>query len=449
VSIALFVTLSVERAAIWSLMAGYLLLPSGFQIDIQYLPPIDKMSVSAASTALLCLMKGTQARKPPQTILVYLLGFGYVIAPIFTSLDNSYELQTAAGSVPGFYPLDALKIALRNAITLAPFYVGSRFLCTEEGRAELLKAFPVAALFYSLPMLFEVRMSPQLHRWVYGFFPQSFAQQIRYGGFRPVVFLEQGLQVALFAAMALIAALVLLRARKRILHVPAGVVAGYLSLVLLLCKTLGAAFYVLVAAPIVLATRPRTWVKISCALLLVVSAYPMLRTYGLIPVRHISTAANNISFDRSKSFETRITNEDQLLGKALQKPWFGWGTWGRNRVRDQYTGQDISVTDGGWIITFGMYGWLGYLSLFGLLAVAALRSLRAVGDQVTSSNITIGGLSLLLAMNVIDMIPNSNLTPMTLMIAGSIASAARVRARRPSRATVRAGGLGEASAVPQ
>ncbi len=180
-------------------------------------------------------------------------------------------------------------------------------------------------------------------------------------------------------------------------------------------------------------TRPRTWVKISCVFLLVVCAYPALRIYDLVPVQQISSAANDISPDRSKSFEMRIANEEQLLAKALQKPWFGWGTWGRNRIYDQYTGRDISVTDGTWIIEFGTFGWLGYISLFGLLAVAAFRSLGAVGNQVTPASVTIGGLALLLCVNVIDMLPNSNLTPLTLLVAGSIANAARVRARRPSK----------------
>jgi hypothetical protein len=42
----------------------------------------------------------------------------------------------------------------------------------------------------------------------------------------------------------------------------------------------------------------------------------------------------------------------------------------------------------------------------------------------------IGGAALLLAMNIVDAIPNSNLTPLTFALAGSIASAARVRAKR-------------------
>ena len=324
----LFVALPVEAAAIWSLFGGYLLLPSGFQIDLPLLLIFDKTSVPAVSTLLLCWAKGTQyaSRDGPYCCSA---GLGYAVAPILTSLGNSYELQTAAGSIPGFYPLDGLKTAGRNVVMLAPFYIGSRFLCSDKGRSELLKAFPVAALFYSLPMLLEVRISPQLHRWVYGYFPHSFQQQVRYGGYRPVVFLEHGLQVALFACMALIAAVILVRRKSRILEAPAGTSSGYLSIILLLCKSFGSVIYAVIAAPIVIFTRPRTWVKISCAFLLVVCAYPALRIYDLVPVQKISSAANDISPDRSKSFEMRIANEEQLLAKALQKPWFGWGTWGR------------------------------------------------------------------------------------------------------------------------
>jgi len=205
---------------------------------------------------------------------------------------------------------------------------------------------------------------------------------------------------------------------------------GYLGVVLLLCKTLAAALYAAVIAPLVLFTRPRIWVKITCVLLLVICAYPALRTFDLIPVHHISQAATSVSVDRSKSFQTRVQNEDKLLAKANQKPMFGWGTWGRNRIYDRNTGRDTSITDGGLIIAFGQFGWLGYLSIFGLFTVSAFSALAAVGKEVTPASITIGGLALLLAVNLIDMLPNDNLTPITLLVAGSIASAARVRARR-------------------
>ena len=93
-------------------------------------------------------------------------------------------------------------------------------------------ALVVAGLAYSVPMLIEVRLSPQINIWVYGFFQHNFDQMMRYGGFRPIVFLPHGLWVAFFALMALVAAVGLWRFGP---PASAGLLlaaAGYLGVVL-------------------------------------------------------------------------------------------------------------------------------------------------------------------------------------------------------------------------
>ena len=431
VSLILFVQLPVEKAAIWSLLGGYLLLPSATSVDVHLLPPLDKFTIPAMTTFLFCWMKGSQSPAPQRSLLIYLLAFGLFLSPILSTINNSYEIQIGDRSLPGFYPLDGIKIAFHNLMMIAPFFVGMRFLSSDDSRALLLRSLPAAGLLYSIPMLFEIRFSPQLHRWVYGFHPNQFAQQYRDGGFRPVVFLDHGLEVAIFTSMVVVAALVMVRAKWRIVRMPSSVVAGYLGVVLLLCKTLGAAVYSVVLAPIVLFTRPRTWLNVALAILLLVCAYPALRTFNLIPVHHIAQAANSVSAARKSSFQMRVANEDILLAKANQKPFLGWGAWGRNRVYQQGTGEDISVTDGTWIIEFGGWGWLGYLSYFGLFAASVFRGRRAVRGPINENSIVIGGLSLVVAVNVLDLIPNSFLVPFTYLAAGSVAGA--VRARSASR----------------
>jgi hypothetical protein len=427
VCVILFVLLPIEAAAIGSLLGGYLLLPSSTGFNLQLLPPLDKFTITSLTTFILCWMKGTVAPAPRRSLLIYLFALLFVVSPLFSSLNNSYELHVGDRSIPGFYLLDGLKLAVQNLIRLAPFFVGMRFLSSDRGQRLLLKSLPAAALLYSLPMLLEVRLSPQLHRWVYGFHPTSFAQQVRQGGYRPVVFLAHGLEVAFFASIAVIAAVIAIRGRWRIFKLPAAPVAAYLTVILLLCKTMGAALYVAVAAPIALFTKPATWVRVACAILLFVCAYPLLRTYDLVPVHQISAAASSVSVGRGSSFQYRVKNEDKLLAKAEQKPFFGWGAWGRSRVYDVASGTDVSVTDGEWIIQYGTYGWLGYLALFGLFAVAVLRARSAVRGPVTERTIVLGGMSLLLAVNVVDLLPNSDLLPLTFLMAGSIAGAARAR----------------------
>jgi hypothetical protein len=166
---------------------------------------------------------------------------------------------------------------------------------------------------------------------------------------------------------------------------------------------------------------------IGCVASLFVCAYPFLRTHQLSPIQLVSNVASAVSTDRNKSFQTRVENEEQLLAKANQKPLLGWGAMGRNRIFDKWTGQDISVTDGAWIIQYGAFGWFGYLALFGLLAVAQFRAFRAMDKEATPANLVRGGLALILTVYIVDSIPNSGQISIIFLLAGSIASTARAR----------------------
>src|SRR5947209_6776388 len=144
------------------MLAGYLLLPPGASLDIPLMPPLDKSDIPAITALFLCWMKGTESPAPRRPLLVYFFVVAFLLSPILSTLNNSYELHIGNRSIPGYYPLDGGKIAFRNLMALAPFFVGMRFLSSDNGRAQLLKSIPTAALFYSMPMLFEVRFSPQL-----------------------------------------------------------------------------------------------------------------------------------------------------------------------------------------------------------------------------------------------------------------------------------------------
>ena len=444
VCLMFFLRMPVEKAAIWSMLGGYLLLPSNMEINAPGLPPLDKMAITSIGTVLLCWMKGTAVPRPKRSFLMYALAAVFVLSPILTAFDNSYELANAGKSIPGFYPMDGLKFAGRNVLALVPLYISSRFLSTDNARMQLLRALPSAMLFYSLPMLIELRISPQFHRLVYGYFPHSsFAQQARDGGWRPVVFFSHGLALALFTALALVAAIVLYRMRARILRVPAAAVAAYFSGLLVLCKSLGPMMYAVAFAPLILATRPRTWVKVGCVLSLVVCAYPLLRNNGLAPTQIVADVAHFVSPDRSISFAVRVENEEQLLAKANQKPLLGWGGWGRNLIFDKWTGQDISTIDGGWIAQFGTFGWLSYLALFGLLTVVQLRALRSMDKENTPGNMARAGLSLLLSIYIVDSIPNAMQVSLIFMLAGSVASAPPVRLKSKSDSPTATAGVRE------
>src|SRR5262249_17421221 len=153
--------------------------------------------------------------------------------------------------------------------------------------AEILRVLVIAGLLYSLPMLFEIRMSPQLHTWIYGYFPHSFSQQMRDGGFRPIVFMGHGLLVAFFIMTTVVAAAAYWRTGPCVFRLHPGPITGYLSVVLVLCKTLGAVVYAAVLVPLIRLTKPQQQLRIALLLVAIALLYPTLRAADLFPTRSL------------------------------------------------------------------------------------------------------------------------------------------------------------------
>jgi hypothetical protein len=164
-----------------------------------------------------------------------------------------------------------------------------------------------------------------------------------------------------------------------------------------------------------LVVRPQ--LIIASLVAVTVLLYPMLRGGGFVPVDKIVSFAHSVDRIRGLSLQYRLNNEDILLEKANERPLFGWGGWGRGRVYNE-KGKDISTTDGRWIITIGETGWFGYLARFGLLTLPIiLLTLRKRKYEVTLAT---SGLCLVLAGNLIDLIPNATSTPLTWLMAGAL-----------------------------
>jgi hypothetical protein len=412
------------HALVWSLLGGYLLLPVNTAFDFPGVPALDKTSIPSISALIAALLfaKGPVLRLPREWWVVALMVI-YVVSPMFTVLTNRDSLQFGSFLLPGLKPYDAFSAAAYKAIDLIAFVLGYNMLKSARAQDYLLRALVIAALGYSILMLVEIRLSPQLHTWIYGFFPHSFAQQMRDGGFRPVVFLGHGLLVAIFTSMALVAAAYLAKRRAQIFGISAWLSVAYLASFLILCRSLGALILGLAAMGAMFLVR-RGGIKLMCALVAVmVLAYPMLRGADIIPVHALTNQIASLNEDRAASFRTRIDNEDTLLARANQRPMFGWGGYGRNRVFDLDSGKDLSITDGTWIIIVGTNGWAGYIGAFGLLCLPMVAAWRR-GMRLSPASAAI---SLVLAVNLLDLLPNSSLTPLTWLLAGSLASSTRLR----------------------
>jgi hypothetical protein len=194
----------------------------------------------------------------------------------------------------------------------------------------------------------------------------------------------------------------------------------------------------LLVIPALLLLPYRVQILGAAAVAAVITIYPTVRAAGLVPTDWIAEQVRGFSEQRAGSLQYRFDNEDILLAKAKERPLFGWGGWGRQRVYNEQ-GRDISTTDGEWIITFSRGGWVRYVGEFGILSFAiftlAMRWRRFTLDPATAA------LSLILVANMIDLIPNATSTPLTLLMAGALAGRLELaRDSLPASAVPEAGG---------
>jgi hypothetical protein len=427
VALALFRLLSIEKALIWTLISGHLLLPSETFIKFPMIPALDRAFVPALSAMLLCLIFAP--RRPASSHLsaqagrqvIFALLAVVIVTPVLTVLHNTEPIIEGRVFLPGLRLYDGFGLIVQVVVSLIPFWLGLKYLNTRESHIALLHAIAISALFYTLPALIEIRLSPQLHRWVYGFFPQDFIQHIRDGSFRPLVFLNHGLMLGIFLCMAVISALVLFREALREGR-PASqwlLAAAWLTLVLFLSKNLGAFLIAAFFGAVVLFLGRRLQVMLAISVGVIVILYPMLRGAGWIPVDTVHNLALSINEDRAASLKFRLDNEDALLAHANEKPVSGWGSWGRNSLYDPETGQMTSITDGIWLILIGVYGWVGYIGRFGLLTVPIL--FFAMRSRTFGPSLVTAGLMMLLCANLIDLLPNAGLVNYVWLIAGALA----------------------------
>jgi hypothetical protein len=426
VAVALFASGPPAPALIWTMLGAHLLLPVGTVLKLPVVPGLDKNSIPAL-VAFACLLGSRASPKMAarfRTADVLLMVV--VILPIITSYFNGDDLWVGGALIPVVIPgvglYDGLAATFAQLFVMLPFWLGRRYLRSPDDVVSLLRALTIAGLAYSLLILFEVRMSPQLHIWVYGYFPHFFDQQVRAGGYRPVVFLGHGLLVAFFVATSILSSAALWRSRTRALTmIPPAAAAVWLGVMGVLCKSFGAFLYAFAIAPVIFFTKPLFQVRLAAALVALALLYPMLRTADLVPAKFLVDVAADVSGDRAASLGMRFTQEQMLLEHAWQRPWFGWGRYGRGRVYDERTGRDTSVTDGYWIITITTNGIIGFLAQFGLLALTVFAALGAINRAESGRDrIYLAALALIVAVGVVDLLPNASISAWGWLLAGAL-----------------------------
>lgn len=427
--------LAVPRrtALLMSVIGGCLFLPCGSH-SFPGMPDLTKpmvMCLAPGIAAALLDPTGLLRFRPSVRDLPIL---AIVLVPLASSLVN------------GLGSHDGLSLVFQSFITWGmPYLLGRVYFSDDRGMRALALAIVVGGLLYVPLCLYEIRMSPQLHVIAYGFGQADFSGNMRYGGFRPLVFMQTGLMLGFWMSAASVVALAVWK--LKMFKLPFTLKAGWSALALvgttILCKSFGAIILMGIGFVTILRARSLRARGILLALVIGPQLFVFTRVTGLLDRQTISHAMEFMPDDRVESLDTRAKNEDLLVEKALQQPLFGWGGWGRSRIVNE-EGDDVTIVDSIWVEILGRNGLVGLFALMGVLFVGPATFLQRVPPSAWRRAETAPAfvLALVLAAFAIDCTMNAMINPAFLLAIGGLVSyrPAPAAASPPARAPLQRAG---------
>lgn len=433
--ITAFLVLRPPVAAAAVLLGGALLLPERVAFDFPLVPPLGKGLIAVLSALLGALfaaprqLAAARLGSGPERVLVVLM-----LGGLATGVTNGDVVHQGPLAIEPLGLYGGLSLALQDLLYYGvPFVIGRALFVRYRDLRFLLMFLAAAGLVYAVPIAYELRMAPVLHKTVYGFHQHQFVQTLRFGGYRPMVFMPHGLALSLFVLTAALAAVGVARARLTLFGLNANLAAVVLSGLLVACKSLGAMLYGAVLLPIAALVPPRLQVGAAALVAVLVIAAPLVRMELPEAAQALPDLFRPLSERRADSLASRLESEDALLERADERPWLGWGP-GRERVYDQETGSDGAV-DGYWVLRLAQRGIVGLAASFALLlwpvftAAHRFRALRSRRERRL-----VAALALIVAISSADLIPNGFLLPSQVFLAGALAGLVTALTRRhPTR----------------
>lgn len=400
----LFAALPARRAALAVLSLGWLFLPI-LEIPLPGIPDFDKPAAVSYSLLLGVLIFDAKRLTTLRVRLCDVAMLAWILAGPLASLANQLGTHDALA-----------QIWQRSFNWGVPYLIGRLYLNSPAGVRDFLWTLFLSGLLYAPFALWEIRMSPQLHRIVYGEAQHFFAQTMRGGGWRPMVFMRHGLELSLYMAMAAFAGVTLWRHGrvKKVAGIPSGLLVTALVGTVVLCKSTGATLLLLLSIGL-------SWGALGLwtrrALMAGIPAFLTARiaSPGSLEGALVDTAAL-LSPDRASSLAYRFANEQLLMDNVLQNLLIGSGSWTFLNATDSWTGQvQTAVPDSLWIIAIATTGLVGLVSL---QLFTWLPAARAVTSRSSAPELV--GAGLILSMTVLDGLVNALVPAIVIALAGGL-----------------------------
>lgn len=405
----LFTVLPPRRAVLVAYVAGWLILPST-SLPVPGLPNYTKVTAVAYAVLLGCILfdfDRLSAFRPQWFDLPMLV---WCLCPFASSVSNGLGAYDGASAV------------LSQIITWGiPYFIGRLYFREIADLRELAMAIFVGGLAYVPFCLFELRMSGQLNGLVYGIHIWTGS---KYGLYNAVVFMANALEVGMWmTAAALMGCWLWMTSNlPRLWNISPGKLVAVQMVMAVLCHQTGALLLLAAGLAFLWGARRTGSSLLIWILVLAPPGYMAVRAGNFWSGRELVDIARAVlNENRAGSLEFRLKNEDILAAKAIQRPVFGWGGWGRNRVYND-KGRDITVTDGLWIIVLGINGFVGLGSetMVMLLPIVLLIFRYPPRGWSRDDLGPAAVLAVLVVLFQIDCITNAMFNPIYVLAAGAL-----------------------------
>lgn len=416
-TIFLFFSCKPHHAVLISIIGGWLFLPhSGY--NLPGLPEYNKIMAIALGLVFGGRISGHRRASSFRWEIYDLPMIIWCLSPIATSVTNQL----------GFY--DGISSSFGEVLQWGvPYLAGRIYFNSTSILRDLCLGIIIGGLLYVPLCLFEIRMSPQLSNIFYGFFPHSFAQHFRYGGWRPIVFMQHGLMVALWMAISSTVAFWLWRSGdiKHLKGIPISIIFMALAITCVLCKSANGWTVLFIGCGIYFLCNRFNSSKPILLLLFSVPIYIGFRLTGIVTAHELETFfANFFDAERVASLGVRLHQEDLFSLRALERPILGWGGYGRSWPVDPNTGEKMTqMIDALWLGCFSTRGFLGLISFVCSMLLGPWLALRYGLEKKANSGFStqsIVVLSLVVVFFMIDSLANGMFNPVIVLISGVLVS---------------------------
>lgn len=410
-----------RQAVILSFLGGLLFLPQRTGFALPLIPDYQGMVATCYGIAISLFIQDADRLKQFKLTWLDLPMLIWCICPFFSSVTN------ALGAYDGVN-----ESITQTVIWGLPYILGKLYFNNLAGLTALAKNIVKAGLIYVPLCLWEGIMSPNLHLIVYGYYahPSGISQAIRYGGYRPNVFMQHGLMVGMWMMTVALVAIWLWQSKTmtKVWGYSISILIPIFIFTVIWVRSTGAYGYFFFGIIILVFAK---FLKNNFPLLILIFGiflFVHTNVTGTFQGEAIlnTMAERGVNEERLQSLQFRWENEEILSEKARERILFGWGGWNRNRIYEEnWLGEieDVSVTDSLWIIAFGIRGVVGLYSLtLALLLPPLLFCVKYPAKiwfhpQVASAAV----LSVCLCLFMLDSVINNMYNPLFPLISGGLA----------------------------